>query len=934
MMKAHARTATAAAAFLCAALSGIAQAQPELEGIRLQQLSFDSAHTGVVPNTEYGQIGIGYVGDPGQEYFLNITAQSEFAPDPAWLVRNLELLPLSITGEKFIDVTTLVDLGQLGVERGLNVAGQGVALSLLITPEPQLAMPPMQPDVLVLPIEPQVSSKGGRQVDEVEKPALPPFPERPARVDQEPVGGIAQHTWRTGLDALDVGHNQCAPAAVASSFHWLESQYPGLIDLHGQTFYETLAKLKEDMDWSQASGASDPNIVRGKMRFIQREDKSFAPGWQVRYQGGFPPLPSFIQEGGMVARRMGDAGEVTFDFIESELASGADVEVHVTYYTQDDDGNWIPQSGHSLAAKGTVRRKGGKLFLYTADDGHQNPPGDKPDDDNPGNGGIRNWNRSQLITLGPEFGPLEGGIFLSGEEGINVLDFVTSERPPAPTKPQVVDCVYSSHGNVTFTAGVWTLDGSPIGKTFPGDITPPAGQPQYDTAVLPEAPNDWHWSAIITRLDGTTIEIDVDIEGFGEGDEIDVQLFQPAPSVPELLFDLFVEVGDDIYTVSGGDSGVQYHSGQWSIYPSDLPSDLFSPIDASRGNFVPPAPCPCVADLNDDCVVDVSDLGILLNNFGCTGPGCVGDLNGDDVVDVSDLGILLNQFGCSGAPVGACCLTGGGCVSGVPASECNTEGTGGAWVGTWAGPGSNCTACGDPVEIFEFIPEAAGAGELVTIIGQNFDPNPKNHCLSAGEIIFEVEDVSPDGTNMLARVVAVPPGAQPAPMMVGLGNGDCSPTPLLFPFQTGGETFFWIGDPDNPLMNFVTPPDQLFTPLPDPTASNDQTIFGTFVGGELIIDLTGVTVQPGDRVSFFFRAWCPLRHPDINFIDQTFAVNLGGSLLASVLCANAQNAFQNPPVGAPIPQLECDTNGAVMTIGYTDCNLIHSAPTAVVRITR
>jgi len=52
-------------------------------------------------------------------------------------------------------------------------------------------------------------------------------------------------------------------------------------------------------------------------------------------------------------------------------------------------------------------------------------------------------------------------------------------------------------------------------------------------------------------------------------------------------------------------------------------------------------------DLNVDCVVNVSDLLILLSDWGkCTDPSdCPADLNGDGVVNVSDLLILLSNWG-------------------------------------------------------------------------------------------------------------------------------------------------------------------------------------------------------------------------------------------------------------------------------------------------
>jgi hypothetical protein len=53
----------------------------------------------------------------------------------------------------------------------------------------------------------------------------------------------------------------------------------------------------------------------------------------------------------------------------------------------------------------------------------------------------------------------------------------------------------------------------------------------------------------------------------------------------------------------------------------------------------------CRADLDDSGIVDLSDLGILLAGFGCTGGSCPGDIDCDDDTDLGDLGILLANFG-------------------------------------------------------------------------------------------------------------------------------------------------------------------------------------------------------------------------------------------------------------------------------------------------
>ena len=56
----------------------------------------------------------------------------------------------------------------------------------------------------------------------------------------------------------------------------------------------------------------------------------------------------------------------------------------------------------------------------------------------------------------------------------------------------------------------------------------------------------------------------------------------------------------------------------------------------------------CPADLNNDGVIDLADLGILLADFGCTAgppPACPGDIDNDGDTDLADLGILLANFG-------------------------------------------------------------------------------------------------------------------------------------------------------------------------------------------------------------------------------------------------------------------------------------------------
>lgn len=61
------------------------------------------------------------------------------------------------------------------------------------------------------------------------------------------------------------------------------------------------------------------------------------------------------------------------------------------------------------------------------------------------------------------------------------------------------------------------------------------------------------------------------------------------------------------------------------------------------GNGVPDE-CQCLGDADGDLVVDVSDLLLVLDEWGCMS-NCEGDLNSDSAVDVSDLLMVISAWG-------------------------------------------------------------------------------------------------------------------------------------------------------------------------------------------------------------------------------------------------------------------------------------------------
>lgn len=104
------------------------------------------------------------------------------------------------------------------------------------------------------------------------------------------------------------------------------------------------------------------------------------------------------------------------------------------------------------------------------------------------------------------------------------------------------------------------------------------------------------------------------------------------------------------YVIAGG--GGQSAAGAWelrgTIGQANAGAALTSGDWALNGGFWTAAPgAPCFGDTNGDDLIDLSDLSIVLSQFGMVGPGLQGDLTGDDIVALGDLAIVLSLFGAS-----------------------------------------------------------------------------------------------------------------------------------------------------------------------------------------------------------------------------------------------------------------------------------------------
>lgn len=76
--------------------------------------------------------------------------------------------------------------------------------------------------------------------------------------------------------------------------------------------------------------------------------------------------------------------------------------------------------------------------------------------------------------------------------------------------------------------------------------------------------------------------------------------------------------------------------------------DLLERVDLLTSLDFIDAPPGVVGDVNNDGIVDFSDLNAVLSQFGLSGAGLLGDWDGDGMVDFSDLNAVLANFGGGG----------------------------------------------------------------------------------------------------------------------------------------------------------------------------------------------------------------------------------------------------------------------------------------------
>lgn len=103
---------------------------------------------------------------------------------------------------------------------------------------------------------------------------------------------------------------------------------------------------------------------------------------------------------------------------------------------------------------------------------------------------------------------------------------------------------------------------------------------------------------------------------------------------------------DDLYANFGTASATHDLNGDGTVSASDI-GDWLSAASEPENAFNTTGATYVLGDVNLDGVVDSTDLGLMLNNFGDTGGMGfgAGNINDDPNIDSTDLGLLLNNFG-------------------------------------------------------------------------------------------------------------------------------------------------------------------------------------------------------------------------------------------------------------------------------------------------
>ena len=340
--------------FVLAVWAAMAHAQAVVDGFSLDQVSFTAVYSGNVPCSEYGQAGFAVRQFPGVVQYVQVVAQlaGSSAP-PAWIVQNVPATAGTVTEWAPVNLTLL------GVQRGTCITGSKINFSLSVTNN-VIAVAPSYTGGLAAFVGQQTNNAEGESGP---APVLPgtlgPLALMPAAVPPSGVPATPsapgdfniEITDRPGMGNIPQNPQECAPAAVTNSMHWLQSM--GSINLNGDTPAQSLTKLKSDMSWTAPSatdtgGTTAPNTVAGKLAFSQRPEHPLNLDIHYQTDTSLSSIGPAVTSGNATANMDGTSGPPTFDYIKQEMAKGQDVELSLDWL----NAAGVKTGGHVVAVSG------------------------------------------------------------------------------------------------------------------------------------------------------------------------------------------------------------------------------------------------------------------------------------------------------------------------------------------------------------------------------------------------------------------------------------------------------------------------------------------------------------------------------------------------------------------------------------------------------
>jgi len=267
-------------------------------------------------------------------------------------------------------------------------------------------------------------------------------------------------------------------------------------------------------------------------------------------------------------------------------------------------------------------------------------------------------------------------IKLSVGSGPGGRDELTYQAPPSFFGPDSFDYTISDVNNNTASASVSFTIGNPDDFRDPENpvgTLPGLSVAYYEAVNIPVLPD---FSALTPYLTEIVPEVNFaptggNFAGSGRTDDV-AAVFTGFVSVPVTdTYTFFTEsddgsalfIGNTLVVNNDGTHGMQQHRGEINLkagvhalrveyFERNGQAGLFARIEGG-GMLRQVIPAGllvhtrCLGDLDDDGAVGLTDLSLLLANFGTTSGAETsdGDLTGDGDVDLEDLSIMLGRFG-------------------------------------------------------------------------------------------------------------------------------------------------------------------------------------------------------------------------------------------------------------------------------------------------